>query len=130
MPDDATAKVLIAGSFTKANAARLLDAQPSEGEPYIAFFVGASAAARLCLTAREQNRVFPPCSTRTAPGATLPKRRTVLTARLYHPSATSSARPRTSALCLVEQRIAESESGLVVPAPYWPAGHSALRHLE
>ena len=67
MPDDATAKVLIAGSFTKANAARLLDAQPSEGEPYIAFFVGASAAARLCLTAREQNRVFPPCSTRTAP---------------------------------------------------------------
>jgi len=48
--NDPTANALMAGAFTKANAAYLaekLGRQPSEGELYIAHFLGAGGAARL-----------------------------------------------------------------------------------
>jgi Transglycosylase SLT domain len=48
--NDPTANAVMAGAFTKANAAYLtqkLGRQPSEGELYIAHFLGAGGAARL-----------------------------------------------------------------------------------
>jgi Transglycosylase SLT domain len=48
--NDPTANAVMAGAFTKANAdylATKLDRQPSEGELYIAHFLGAGGAARL-----------------------------------------------------------------------------------
>jgi hypothetical protein len=57
--NDPTANAVMAGAFTKANAAYLtqkLGRPPSEGELYIAHFLGAGGAARLIgLAARDPN---------------------------------------------------------------------------
>lgn len=57
--NDPTANAVMAGAFTKANAAYLtqkLGRTPSEGELYIAHFLGAGGAARLIgLAARDPN---------------------------------------------------------------------------
>lgn len=54
---DPTANAVMAGAFTRANAARLtgrLGRPPKEGELYIAHFLGASGAARLINLASDQ----------------------------------------------------------------------------
>jgi hypothetical protein len=153
MPDDTTANVLIAGSFTKADAAHLaykLDAQPSEDEPYIAFFVGASGVPRLCLTERCNSEFFLHAAYAQRRGARFAEvahgpdgkalgRRPSLSGVVgmgKRPTTGDSLRHFTrpwrsaqSALS-VEQRTAEREFGLVVLARCRLAAHSALRRLE
>ena len=56
--NDPAVNAVMAGAFTKANAALLSDQlgrAPSEGELYIAHFLGAGGAARLITAGREQS---------------------------------------------------------------------------
>ena len=67
--NDPNANALMAGAFTKGNAAALserLGRAPSEGELYIAHFLGAGGAARLIAACRQQSecqgrRLFSEC---------------------------------------------------------------------
>ena len=97
--NDPTANAVMAGAFTKANAALLSDQlgrSPSEGELYIAHFLGAGGAARLIIAAASQSEcqrlraIFPMPRTpilrsstiaRPAPPRSLAQVRDVLTAR-------------------------------------------------
>jgi hypothetical protein len=152
MPGDATANVLIAGSFTKANAAHLAHkSMLSRAKANLTSRSFSAPAARRGFVSPSASNVevFLHAAYARCPPHALPRWRTVLTARregdvrplsavvgvVKRPTTGDSLRlarvpgGRLKALVLSRSGFAEGEFGLVVHAPYRPAGHSALRRL-